>query len=290
MTTIAAPKMFDIRRAVRAEGRQVHAALRSALGRSGRPIRRGAGDFWIGPISEDAPTLVVGIYDMAFFSPALARQVQDIVRACRFDWRLTLMLGIDVPGVKFTHDRVVVSRGGIEAYWRPSRLRRVFGSDFRWGDRATLVPRSRAGASARPVTVATQRRREWRRLHRALIALMAPLGRDDILDPCDYFVVTDDMGGFDHKICIFRMELLTPDLARQVQALLRARFPRWSVLIQPEIENAARPIPTKGIRVYPNFIATAWNARQLRRDLGSTFTWPDPVVVKDPSSWKSPGG
>lgn len=269
---------FDIHHAIKAEGRRLRADLNAVLNRHGRPARRGSGDFWTDRPDEDMPFILVGIYDMAFLTVDIARCLQAVVRRRALDWRVTLMLGIDKPGVRLTYDRVVVTRQRIEAYWQPARLRRVFGDAFTWGERGTRVRPS----GKRTITVAAQRRREWRSLYRALIRLMAPLGKNDILEPTDYFIVGDDMGGRDHKICIFRMELLTPNLVQRIQALLRARFPRWSVLFQPEIVHPSVSIPTAGIRVHPRYVAANWNARRLRRDLGPAFVWPDPIAVTDP--------
>jgi hypothetical protein len=76
-----------------------------------------------------------------------------------------------------------------------------------------------------------------------------------------------------HKVCIFNISFLTPQLATEVQQLLKQDCPTGVVWFQIEVEEPGVEVPLPGIRVFVDRIEHDWDRDKLRSILGDRFAW-----------------
>jgi hypothetical protein len=78
---------------------------------------------------------------------------------------------------------------------------------------------------------------EWRLLYAKLSGLLESAGDPDPYGNGDYWLVDDDWGSKQHKICIFRIESVSSTLIEAIQKILQPFGPDWEVLIALEIQD-----------------------------------------------------
>jgi hypothetical protein len=88
-----------------------------------------------------------------------------------------------------------------------------------------------------------------------------------------FWLVDDNWGGDLQKVCVGKIEFLTRELAREVQALLRDAFPNWGVMFQLEISVEGKAVPPEGIIVRSERIEEDWVKPDLARIFGPSFRW-----------------
>ena len=76
-----------------------------------------------------------------------------------------------------------------------------------------------------------------------------------------------------HKVCIFRIDFLSPDLVAEVQQLLRADFPACVIWFQIEVVEPGVEVPLPGMRVYADRIEQDWDRDLLRSIFKDRFPW-----------------
>lgn len=76
-----------------------------------------------------------------------------------------------------------------------------------------------------------------------------------------------------HKVCIFRIDFLSPDLVAEVQQLLRADFPACVIWFQIEVVEPGVEVPLLGMRVYADRIEQDWDRDLLRSIFKDRFPW-----------------
>jgi hypothetical protein len=117
----------------------------------------------------------------------------------------------------------------------------------------------------------TKQSREWQRLHRALGQTLAGYGKEDPAGGADYWLVEDNWGGTQQKVCVFNVSFLTPPLLRDVQKLLAERFPTWSAVFALDVRKGSQRIQDQGIEVFGDRIEEQWNDAKLRKVFGEDF-------------------
>ncbi len=117
-----------------------------------------------------------------------------------------------------------------------------------------------------------KRHLEWRRLYSELEKICSAEGISSPVGEGDYWIVDDDWGGYDHKVCVFKLAFLSRKLALDVRRLLANRHPKWSVLFQLELPEDP-DVPPEGLRITSEDIKEYWNADILRAKYGSKFQW-----------------
>jgi hypothetical protein len=116
---------------------------------------------------------------------------------------------------------------------------------------------------------------EWKQtkeLYDALVHLIRPLGTDDA-SKGDYWIIDDAWAPLSHKICIFNIKVLTPQLVEDVQQLLSQRFPSCSVWFQIEVSEPNVEVPLPGVRVYADHVEHDWDRERLRSIFKERFAW-----------------
>lgn len=95
----------------------------------------------------------------------------------------------------------------------------------------------------------TKRSEEWISLYSALCAALSHLGAEDAYGDGDYWIVDDDYGHQSHKVCISRLDFITPELIAAVQLTLKD-LPHWEVLLQIDEEVNGSRASSTGLTVH----------------------------------------
>ena len=117
-------------------------------------------------------------------------------------------------------------------------------------------------------------RSEGRRLRAALHALLSKYGKHGHRGRGDFWIEADNLGLWEQLVHVFRIDLITPDLADQLRAILRTRFRRWKIWIVLDVrrDGAGR---TGEIVVRADRVEAYWHVPELMRVFGNAFTWGD---------------
>jgi hypothetical protein len=118
--------------------------------------------------------------------------------------------------------------------------------------------------------------REWQALYEALSVLLAKHGRQYANGDGDFWIVGENNGSSQHKVCVTRVSFLTRPLALAVQRLLRIHSLAWEVLFyldKPELRPTQKDL---GILVRKHDIQEHWNAARMQQAFGSEFRWRPP--------------
>jgi hypothetical protein len=113
-----------------------------------------------------------------------------------------------------------------------------------------------------------------RALYRDLDSLLAAHGRSDASGHGDYWIIDDSWTPLSHKVSVFRIDFLTPELAREVQTLLRDNYPTCEIWFQIDVgAPQVNEIPATGIRIFPDRIEQDWDRTRLRAIFRERFKW-----------------
>jgi hypothetical protein len=115
--------------------------------------------------------------------------------------------------------------------------------------------------------------RDTRELYTSLDELLGKHGKSNAFGDGDYWIVDDSWVPCSHKVCVFQIEFLTPQLAMEVRQLLEERFPTCQVWFQIEVDEPGVPIPLPGIRVFSNRVEQDWNGSEMRAMFKDGFLW-----------------
>jgi hypothetical protein len=124
----------------------------------------------------------------------------------------------------------------------------------------------------RPV-MSPEERSETRALYDTLEQLLSTHGRSDPFGNGDYWIVDDRWSPRSHKVCIFNIEFLTPQLVEEVQRLLKQNFPTCVVWFQIEVVEPGVPIPLPGICVFADRVEQDWDRDKMRSLFKDRFVW-----------------
>src|SRR3954462_581293 len=122
--------------------------------------------------------------------------------------------------------------------------------------------------------------REWRALYAALSVLLEKHGKADAHGDGDFWIVDDNYGSAQHKVCVTRVSFLTRPLAAAVQRRLRVHSLAWEVLFsldKPELRPTENDL---GILVRKHDIQEHWSADRMQKAFGSEFRWSPPRAAK----------
>jgi len=114
---------------------------------------------------------------------------------------------------------------------------------------------------------------EWQALYKELTALLERHGKQDAHGNGDFWIVDDNYGSAQHKVCVTRLRFLTRPIAANVQRLLRKYTLGWEVLFSLDDEKM-RPTPDDlGISVRKTEIREFWSSERMRKAFGAEFRW-----------------
>lgn len=108
-------------------------------------------------------------------------------------------------------------------------------------------------------THADHQEKEWDALYAELGALLGKHGTENAFGDADFWIVDDNYGNPQHKVCMHRIAFLTRPLAIEVQRVLRKYSLAWEVLFSLDKEGM-RPTET---------ILESWSGSQTSRNIGA---------------------
>lgn len=108
---------------------------------------------------------------------------------------------------------------------------------------------------------------DWNNLYQKLCHLLLKYGKNDPYGNGDYWVVDDDWGEMQQKICIFKPEVLQHKLLADIQLLLSGTCSKWTVIIAIEIDGLA----SDGLLLTDLKVQQIWNLAELRKVFGPDF-------------------
>jgi hypothetical protein len=111
---------------------------------------------------------------------------------------------------------------------------------------------------------------EWRDLYIDLRAMLASHGIEDPFGDADYWLVDDNYGSQQHKVCVTRVSFITRPLCREAQRLIRRYSLSWEILFS--LENRVNE-DDLGVTVTQSRIDEHWNARRMADQYGTDFRW-----------------
>lgn len=117
------------------------------------------------------------------------------------------------------------------------------------------------------------RRREWEALHADLLVALEPLGRNDPFGKGDFWLVDDDWGGCQHKICVTSLPFLTQEVAEVIRHTLEKYSLPWEVVIALDFPDPNRPSDGEGVLVRKSSIEPNWDSVRIAEQFGTQFRW-----------------
>ena len=121
--------------------------------------------------------------------------------------------------------------------------------------------------------ISAEEDRETKELYLCLEELLSGQGKGNAFGQGDYWIVDDSWVPRSHKVCIFNIEFFTPQLARNVQQLLKEKFPACQVWFQIEVVEPGIPIPLPGVRIFADRIEQDWNRLEMKSMFKDRFSW-----------------
>jgi hypothetical protein len=88
--------------------------------------------------------------------------------------------------------------------------------------------------------------KNWSLIYDALVPLMATFGADNAFGEGDYWILDDNWGPKQHKICVFNLDILRPKIVYAVQDLIK-KFPNWSVVVSVDVPGKEEVWPNMGL-------------------------------------------
>jgi hypothetical protein len=222
------------------EWRAIQARVRQLLAEHGRNDREG-GDYHL--VDQDLGTYEQKV--LVFFkdalTPGLLEAVSDSLWDYSRDWRISF---------------VEANKDGTEMI-PPSGLK-----VSAYGPQPLLPPQ-----------ISPEADRETQALYESLSQLLSRRGTSDAFGKGDYWIVDDGWVPRSHKVCVFNVQFLTPQLAQEVQRLLSQKFPECTVWFQIEVAEPGVDVPLPGIRVFADRIEHDWDLDKLRSIFKERFRW-----------------
>lgn len=90
--------------------------------------------------------------------------------------------------------------------------------------------------------------KNWSRIYSALVPLMKTFGVEDAFGEGDYWILDDNWGPKQHKICVFNLDILRPEVIYAIQNLIK-EFPDWSVVVAVDVPGKEDAWPSMGLIV-----------------------------------------
>ena len=86
----------------------------------------------------------------------------------------------------------------------------------------------------------------WSILYDRITKLLQQFGTENPFGEGDYWVLDDNWGPLQHKICVFNLKMLKPNIVYALQSLL-SDFPDWGIVIAVDIPGKEKRWPPMGL-------------------------------------------
>ena len=94
----------------------------------------------------------------------------------------------------------------------------------------------------------------WQALYERITALLPAFGIESAVGEGDYWVLDENWGPRQHKVCIFNLDMLKPVVVRALQKLLR-EFPDWGIMLAVDGPGKEEIWPPMGIVIQENEVS-----------------------------------
>ena len=115
--------------------------------------------------------------------------------------------------------------------------------------------------------------KEWEALYQELTTLLEKHGTQNPIGDGDFWIVDDNYGSAQHKVCVARVSFLTRPLAGEVQRLLRKYSLAWEVLFSLDKAELRPTENDLGVLVRKSDIKECWSAERMKKAFGNEFRW-----------------
>ncbi len=114
---------------------------------------------------------------------------------------------------------------------------------------------------------------DWKRLYDALVLTCKRFGDENAFGRADFWVVDDDYGDHNQKVCVSSLNFLTPEVAQAIQQCVReAGFAGAQVMVALELQgDVGEKVPAEGLIVNADGITEYWNLKKVRAIVGDDF-------------------
>ena len=125
-----------------------------------------------------------------------------------------------------------------------------------------------------------QQEQEWRALYATLSAILSGFGTENSFGEDDYWLVDDNYGSPQHKICVARISFITRPLVAEIQRALRQYALPWEVLFAFDPRDPRLDPADLGITVRKADIEECWDPKRLAQAFGPEFKWNPALALK----------
>jgi hypothetical protein len=115
--------------------------------------------------------------------------------------------------------------------------------------------------------------KEWEALYAELSALLESHGTQNPIGDGDFWIVDDNYGSPQHKVCVTRLPFLTRPVAIEVQRILRKYSLPWEVLFSLDKAELRPTENDLGVLVRKSDILEHWSAERMKKTFGKDFRW-----------------
>lgn len=115
--------------------------------------------------------------------------------------------------------------------------------------------------------------KEWVALYDELGALLEKHGTRNSLGKGDFWLVEDNYGSPQHKVCVTHVSFLTRPMAAEIQRALRKYSLGWEVLFSLDKSELRPTDDDLGILVRKGDIKEYWSAERMKAVFGTDFRW-----------------
>jgi hypothetical protein len=119
----------------------------------------------------------------------------------------------------------------------------------------------------------TGQEREWDELYEQIRRVLGAFGREDAFGEGDFWLVDDNYGSPQHKVCVVRLRFLTPEVAAATQRLLVRYSLAWQVLFSLDSPSLRPTEEDVGLVVERSGITEFWDRSRMTKAHGRDFRW-----------------
>jgi hypothetical protein len=117
------------------------------------------------------------------------------------------------------------------------------------------------------------REQEWQKLYDDLSGLLRRYGKESAVGRGDYWLVDDDWGERQQKVCVNKIEILTAELVTKIQEVVAKSYPTWSVILALDLSRDGSVVPGGALIVRSKHIEEHFDSDALKRIFGDAFAW-----------------
>lgn len=109
----------------------------------------------------------------------------------------------------------------------------------------------------------------WESCYQALRQALNGLGKESAFGEGDFWLVDDNHGQRDQKVCVTKSSFLNRQMIDTVQSVLRDGFSKWRMFVVLEVSKLLdKPHKEGGLLIYPDRVEQHWDRNEIEAILG----------------------